>query len=149
MQIATVHHRASPEPENLSEEYKESAPLKSDDSSSSPLPTTANPLAGLPALPKFHHSYGNCQVAETPAPSVPCPFPVDSNSPLMVDFARITHAWPIEIALGGGCCPGGMRRDDDGNTMQCTMDCVESAGATDIVSSAVAVIVAFAAAMFN
>lgn len=78
----------------------------------------SNPLAGLPALPTMHHSYGNCQIGGgPPGPSAPCPFPVDSNNALQLDYARITHAWSIEIAQGGGCCPGGMRRDDAGNTI--------------------------------
>ena len=77
----------------------------------------SNPLKGLPALPTMHHSYGNCQVGSSPAPTIPCPFPVDSTSELMYDFARITHAWSVEIALGGGCCPGGMTRDAAGNSI--------------------------------
>jgi hypothetical protein len=67
-----------------------------------------NPLKNLPALPTVHHSYGNCQVGSAPAPNVPCPFPVDSTNEMQLDYARITHAWSVEIALGGDCCPGGM-----------------------------------------
>eukprot|EP01043_Picozoa_sp_COSAG02_P014827 COSAG02_NODE_618_length_19461_cov_39.117447_4_plen_473_part_00 len=81
------------------------------------VPPKSNPLKGLPALPTMHHSYGNCQVSTTPAPNVPCPFPVDSNNEMQLDYARITHAWSVEIALGGGCCPGGMTRDGAGNTI--------------------------------
>lgn len=51
-----------------------------------------NPLAGLAALPKVHHSFGMCN-HWTEKPSAGCPFPVDSSSPLQQDFARITHAW--------------------------------------------------------
>ena len=97
--------------------------------------TAANPLAGLPALPKVHHSDGGCQIDSIPAPSVPCPFPVDSNSPLMLDFARITHAWPIQIALGGDCCPGGMRRDDDGNTIWDPTVLKKSLNRTEVVEA--------------
>ena len=97
--------------------------------------TAANPLAGLPALPKVHHSDGGCQVGNIPAPSVPCPFPVDSNSPLMFDYARITHAWPIQIALGGDCCPGGMRRDDYGNTIWDPIVLTKSLNKTEVVEA--------------
>ena len=45
-----------------------------------------NPLAGLPALPKIHHSDGMGGSRFT-----------DSSSPLQQDFARITHAWAVAI----------------------------------------------------
>ena len=73
-----------------------------------------NPLAGLPALPKVHHTFGNCRVSELGSPWPGCPFPVDSTSPLQLDFARITHAWPLEVAWGGGFH---LDRDDDGNPL--------------------------------
>eukprot|EP01050_Picozoa_sp_SAG11_P011181 SAG11_NODE_1167_length_5620_cov_7.048723_4_plen_564_part_00 len=95
----------------------------------------ASPLAGLPALPKTHLSYGNCQVSEVPAPNVPCPFPVDSNNALQLDFARITHAWPVEIALGGGCCPGGMRRDAAGNHIWDPVVLEKSLNKTEVVEA--------------
>ena len=45
-----------------------------------------NPLAGLPALPKIHHCDGMGNE-----------YPTDSSNPLQQDFARITHAWAVEI----------------------------------------------------
>ena len=59
-----------------------------------------NPLAGLPALPTVHHSFGSCLVGPVAAPSLACVFPVDSTSALQRDYARITHAWPIQVSLG-------------------------------------------------
>ena len=46
-----------------------------------------NPLAGLPPLPKAHHSW---------------PFPdgwpsVDANDPLLLDYARVTHSLPVDL----------------------------------------------------
>ena len=95
----------------------------------------ANPLAGLPALRQVHHSYGTCQVSDIPAPNVPCPIFADSTNPLQVDFARITHAWAVEIALGGGCCPGGMARDDDGNTLWDPTVLEKSLNRTEVVEA--------------
>jgi hypothetical protein len=69
---------------------------------------TANPLAGLPALSKTHHSYGMCRpgpggnTAARVMPWEACAFPVDSDSPLQQDFARITHAWAIDLAFNAG-----------------------------------------------
>ena len=47
-----------------------------------------NPLAGLPALPKAHYSW---------------PFPagwptLDASDPLLLDYARITHSLPVNLA---------------------------------------------------
>ena len=106
------------------------------DSSSGALPhSTGNPLSGLPALPKVHNSYGTCQKSNIPAPNVACPIYADSSNPLQVDFARITHAWAIEIALGGGCCPGGMARDDDGNTLWDPTVLEKSLNKTEVVEA--------------
>lgn len=66
--------------------------LKADDSIVGP----QNPLAGLPALPTPHHSYGMCS-HWAGFPSSECGFPADSNNPLQVDFARITHSWAVDI----------------------------------------------------
>ena len=56
----------------------------------------SNPLAGLPRLPKPHHSYGMCS-KWSGFPTSQCGFPVDSHNPLQVDFARITQAWAVDI----------------------------------------------------
>jgi hypothetical protein len=73
---------------------------------------SANPLAGLPSLPKVHHTFGNCRASQLGSPWPGCPFPVDSHDPLQLDFARITHAWPLEVGWGGGFH---LARDADGN----------------------------------
>ena len=111
--------------------------MKTDDEVLVPSATVPpqNPLAGLPSLPKIHHSYQNCQVSNVPAPNVPCPFPVDSSNVLQLDFARITHAWPVDIALGGGCCPGGMARDANGNTIWDPAVLQKSLNRTEIVEA--------------
>ena len=46
----------------------------------------ANPLAGLPVLSRPHHSDGMGNS-----------YRVDSDDPLQIDFARITHSWAVEI----------------------------------------------------
>ena len=63
-------------------------------------------LAGLPALPKPHHSYGMCRPG--PPGIMPwndCALPVDSGSALQLEFARITHAWAVDIAFNAGGHP--------------------------------------------
>ena len=75
---------------------------------------SANPLAGLPALPKPHHTFGNCRASALGSPWTGCPFTVDADSPLQIDFARITHAWPLEVGWGGGFH---LDRDADGNPL--------------------------------
>ena len=65
-----------------------------------------NPLAGLPALPKIHHSYTMCRPGPPGVmPWKDCAFPVDSNSALQLDFARITHAWALAVAFNAGGYP--------------------------------------------
>jgi hypothetical protein len=65
-----------------------------------------NPLAGLPALPKVHHSYGMCRPGPPGVmPWLDCALPVDSSSALQVDFARITHAWALDVAFNAGGRP--------------------------------------------
>ena len=65
-----------------------------------------NPLAGLPALPKVHHSYGMCRPGPPGVmPWLDCALPVDSGSALQVDFARITHAWSVDVAFNAGGRP--------------------------------------------
>jgi hypothetical protein len=74
-----------------------------------------NPLAGLPALPKTHNTFGGCLYrADVPAPSMACIFPVDVNNALQRDYARITHAWPIQLSLG---LTESVRRDSKGNVI--------------------------------
>eukprot|EP01051_Picozoa_sp_SAG22_P006308 SAG22_NODE_407_length_10957_cov_5.081691_1_plen_489_part_00 len=75
---------------------------------------SSNPLAGLPALRQVHHSFGNCRASELGSPWPGCPYAVDSQSALQQDFARITHAWPLEIGWGGGFH---LQRDDAGNPL--------------------------------
>ena len=60
----------------------------------------------------------------------------DSASELQQDYARITHAWSVEIALGGDCCPGGMARDDAGNTLWDLDVLAKSLNKTEIVEVA-------------
>eukprot|EP01051_Picozoa_sp_SAG22_P031022 SAG22_NODE_12348_length_446_cov_0.729107_1_plen_89_part_10 len=60
----------------------------------------ASPLAGLPALPTVHHSYGMCRPGPPGVmPWTDCVVPVDSTSALQADFARVTRAWPIQVAF--------------------------------------------------
>ena len=63
-------------------------------------------LAGLPPLPKAHHSFGMCRPG--PAGVMPwkdCALPVDSDSALQLEFARITRAWAVDIAFNAGGHP--------------------------------------------
>ena len=88
-------------------------PLKSDDRAlnmhinvTAPLPGADNPLAGLPALPTMHHSYGMCRPGPPGVmPWTDCGVPVDSSSALQIDFARITRAWAIQVAFNAGGYP--------------------------------------------
>ena len=67
-----------------------------------------NPLAGLPALPKVHHSFGMCRPGSFGSGAMPwvgCALPVDSGSALQRDFARITRAWAIDVAFNAGGHP--------------------------------------------
>jgi len=77
---------------------------------------------------------------------------------LMCAIATVVNAYTSvkdakKVADCQANCPvdpdGGWANDDGYDNVNCKMNCVESAGATDIVSSSVAIIVAFAAAMFN
>ena len=61
-------------------------------------PPSWNPLAGLPPLPLTHHSWPICRDG---VQSSPCPTPIDAANPAMVDYARITHAFPLSVAFGG------------------------------------------------
>jgi hypothetical protein len=67
----------------------------------------SNPLAGLPALPKTHHSWpiysfmagaqrkgGAAEVPQWPT--------LDADSPILLDYARITHSLPLDLNWHGG-----------------------------------------------
>ena len=54
--------------------------------------SASNPLAGLPALPKVHHSWPIASFkgfSKWPK--------LDVNNPLLLDYARITHALPLDL----------------------------------------------------
>ena len=73
-------------------------PAAASASSATDISSASNPLAGLPALPKVHHSYGMCRPGPPGVmPWLDCALPVDSTSALQVDFARIAR-------LGGRRC---------------------------------------------
>lgn len=81
-------------------------PAAASASSATDISSASNPLAGLPALPKVHHSYGMCRPGPTGVmPWLDCALPVDSTSALQVDFARITHAWAVDVAFNAGGHP--------------------------------------------
>ena len=93
---------------------------------------SANPLAGLPALPKPHHTFGNCRASALGSPWTGCPFTVDADSPLQIDFARITHAWPLEVGWGGGFH---LDRDADGNPLWDEEAFLASQNRTEVVEA--------------
>jgi hypothetical protein len=71
------------------------------------LPTRWNPLASLPPLPKPHHAVPYCEDNPTGAGSgcgwnevIGMNQYLDSNDPLQLDMARITHAVPIAVSFG-------------------------------------------------
>jgi hypothetical protein len=57
-----------------------------------------NPLAGLPPLRVTHHSWPICR--DGLQSGVQCQLPIDSNNPVLVDYARITGAIPLSVAYG-------------------------------------------------
>ena len=60
--------------------------------------TLWNPLAELPPLRVAHHSWPICR--DGLDSTVQCQLPMDSNNPVLVDYARITGAMPLSVAYG-------------------------------------------------